>query len=417
MTDTTSTRFVKVFTQNLQLGMYVVELDRPWMDTPFLVQGFVIRTPEEIETLRKLCSFVYVDNGRSVRFSRTPLSSTRGRKPLLGGNRANRQTSRPGKPYQDTASLAQELDTANNIYQDYEQTVARLYGEVRTSQKLDLEQVNGAITAIVDSVVRNPDACMLLAKLRRKGDYIYNHAIGSSIWAAALGRQLGLPKSTLASLATGALLSDVGKVNLSDRILNKPGELDSDELALVRSHVDQGIALVKRTPGVDVIARQMVLTHHERHNGKGYPRGLRGAEIPVYGRIAAIVDTYDALINDKPYRPAMPPNEAIKVLYHARDTDFQAELVEEFIQAVGVYPSGSLVELSNGVVGVVVTEHRRRRLRPKLLLLLDGDKNPLPESTYLDLYQVTHDATGNPLDIRRTVMPDEYGIDPDDIFI
>ncbi|MFA5549602.1 MAG: HD-GYP domain-containing protein [Porticoccaceae bacterium] len=414
----TTSAYDKIAAQHLRIGMYVVELDRPWLDTPFLVQGFVIRTLEQLETLKKLCDHVYIDSGRSLRFAPgagQPAPGA-GANPL-SRERLQRMFRTRVEPYRDSAPFNDEVATARNIYDDYEQMVVRLYDDVRSRQKINIREINHTIADIVDSVTRNPDACMRLAKLRRKGDYTYNHAIGSSIWAAALGRQLGLPKRTIQSIATGALLSDVGKVALSDRLLNKAGALTEEEIAIARSHVDKGLALLAETRGVDAIARQMLETHHERHSGKGYPRGLRGAQIPVYGRIAAIVDTYDALINDKPYRKGMAASEAVKLLYQVRGEDFQAELVEEFIQAVGIYPAGSLVELSNGEVGVVVTEHRRRRLRPKLLMLLDADKARLDERRFVDLFEVTHDSAGAPLDIRRGLTPDEYGIDPDDIFV
>ncbi len=321
------------------------------------------------------------------------------------------------KEHRDSTSFDSELASANRVYADYEQMVGRLYADVRDNRTIDMQEIRGPVSEIVDSVIRNPDACMLLGKLRRKGDYNYNHALGSSVWAAAFGRQLGLPKRTITSLATGALLADVGKVHLSDRVLHKAGRLSQEEGALIRRHVPEGVRMLEQTRGVDNIVIQAVRFHHERYNGQGYPQGLRGASIPVYGRIAGIVDTYDALINDKPYAPSMSAGDAVKVLYDVRGVDFQSELVEEFIQAVGVYPSGSLVELSDGRVGVVVAEHRRRRLRPRLLLLLDGDKQPLTERHQLDLYEVTHDDRGEPLDIRKSLHDGEYGIVMDDILI
>jgi len=410
-------RYDKIPAHSLRLGMYVVELDRPWLDTPFLVQGFVIRTAQELEVLTELCEYVYIDSGRSILHKSRSSNPIPTRKKALTREKLQTIFKRPLQTFTDSSSFTDELVNAKSIYSDYESTVSRLYNDVRTHQKIDMQQVDNSISEVVDSVIRNPDACMLLAKLKRKSDYTYNHALGSSIWAAAFGRQLGLPKTIIHSIATGALLEDVGKISISDRLLNKNGTLTSEERELAKTHVAKGMDILANSRGVSSITREMLQSHHERLNGNGYPKRLKGDQIPVYGRIAGIVDTYDALINDKPYRKAMPASDAVKTLYNVRNIDFQSELVEEFIQAVGIYPAGSLVELSSGEVGIVVTEHRRRRLRPRLLILLDGNKSKLAESKFLDLFDVTHDDAGQPLDISRSLLPTEYGINPDDIFI
>jgi HD-GYP domain-containing protein (c-di-GMP phosphodiesterase class II) len=159
----------------------------------------------------------------------------------------------------------------------------------------------------------------------------------------------------------------------------------------------------------DVI--NMVAHHHERHNGTGYPEGLAGEKIPVFARIAAIVDCYDAITSHRSYARAVTPSAAIKMLYDWRDVDFQAELVEEFIQAVGIYPAGTLIELSSGEVAVVVAEYRTRRLRPQVMVLLDAEHQPLAEVKMIDLLSQTHTEDGEPLDIVTSLEPEAYGID------
>jgi len=159
----------------------------------------------------------------------------------------------------------------------------------------------------------------------------------------------------------------------------------------------------------DVIA--MVEHHHERHDGSGYPRGLSGDEIPVFARIASIVDCYDAITSHRSYARAIPPSTAIKMLYEWKDIDFQGELIEQFIQAVGIYPAGTLVELTTAEVGVVVAEYRTRRLRPKVMVLLDSDKQPCDEIKTIDLLNQKTTADGERLDILNSLEPDAYGID------
>jgi HD-GYP domain-containing protein (c-di-GMP phosphodiesterase class II) len=159
----------------------------------------------------------------------------------------------------------------------------------------------------------------------------------------------------------------------------------------------------------DVI--DMVAHHHERYDGSGYPDGLTQDDIPSFARIAAIVDTYDAITSNRSYADAVSPSDAIKLLYQSRDAEFQAELVEAFIQAVGIYPAGTLVELSSGEVGVVVAEYRARRLRPKVMVLLDADKNTLAESKMVNLQDGSCSEGPPLLTIARSLEPGAYGID------
>ena len=399
----------------LQLGMFVADLDRPWLETPFLVQGFTINHPREIETLRELCKFVYVDTGASRPVARDAYAGA--------GNTIKRQALKkmfPGRSlatYQDTHGFEDELVKARSVYDDYERMVVSIYDGYSRNRSLDLSAVGKTIDSVVGSIMRNPDACMLLTELRRKDNYTYNHAIGTSIWAAAMGRQLGLPIPEIKTLATGMLLSDIGKLNISSRVLNKKGNLSESEVGIVRQHVAEGLEILGGTSGIQKPIIEIVAHHHERHNGRGYPDGLSGDEIPVFGRIAGIIDCYDAMINERPYALAVTPADAIAKLYTMRDVDFQSELVEEFIQTIGIYPAGSLVELTNGEVGVVVAEHRKRRLRPKILLILDHEKQMLQETRYLNLLEVTHDDRGRQLDILKGIEPGKYGIKPDDLFM
>lgn len=399
----------------LELGMFVADLDRPWLETPFLLQGFTVNKPDEIATLRELCQFVFIDKGLARPVVRDAY--------LGAGHQMKRRaidkifTGKPLVTHEDTHSFDDEIGTAKDVYQDYERMVVNLYDGYRQDRRLDLSEVGKTIDKVVSSVMRNPDACMLLTELRRKDDYTYNHAIGSSIWAAAMGRQIGLPVPDIKTLSTGMLLCDIGKLNISSRVLSKQGRLTEQELEIVQQHVAAGLEILNETSGIGAPILEIVANHHERHNGKGYPARLAGNKIPVFGRIAGIIDCYDAMINERAYARAVPPSDAIARLYTMRNIEFQGELVEEFIQTIGIYPVGSLVELTSGEVGVVVAEYRKRRLRPKILLLLDRDKQMLQDTRYLNLLEVTEDEEGHPLDILKGIEPGGYGINSDDLFM
>ncbi|PLW83786.1 diguanylate cyclase [Kineobactrum sediminis] len=396
---------LKIDTSDLELGMYVSGLDRPWLETPFLLQGFRIDTAEDLRTLKEYCRFVFVDSQKSSREQR----KLRPRRPRVAKEALF--PLRKLKSYTDSSNWTEEFPRAEAAVKQLSSGVEEVFQDAASGAALDVVRVKRSVEPMIDSISRNPDACIWLARLKQQDKYTYQHSLGASIWAVALGRQLGLPRSDLRSLAIGGLLFDVGKLRVDPDLLNTERNLTPDEFREVRNHVVYGEEMIGETGlmNTDVIA--MVTHHHERHNGSGYPRGLSGDAIPIFARIAAIVDCYDAITSHRSYARAISPSTAIKMLYDAKDVDFQAELVEEFIQAVGIYPAGTLIELSSGEIAVVVAEYRTRRLRPRVMVLLDANKEPVSNVRLVDLLDETEDATGKPLDIVQSLEPDAYGID------
>jgi putative nucleotidyltransferase with HDIG domain len=398
----------KVFTGDLEVGMYVSALDRPWLETPFLLQGFRIQSENEIEKLRELCRYVYIDNHKSSG------AAAPARRSLLDRPRRSPQelfADRPLKPYRDQSGWDEEFPRARAALQQLSEGVEAVFANVSRGGGLDMERVRKCVEPMIDSISRNPDACIWLARIKQQDKYTYQHSLGASIWAVALGRQLGLPRQDLSSLAIGGLLFDVGKLRVDEELLRTDRALSEAEFQRLRDHVGLGLELLRESGLRNRDVRDMVAHHHERHNGSGYPNGLRGDDIPIFARIAAIVDCYDAITSHRSYARAVSPAAAIKALYEWRDVDFQAELVEEFIQAVGIYPAGSLVELSSGEVGVVLSEYRSRRLRPRVMALLDTEKRPLASPQLIDLLSQSHSASGVPLEIVGSLEPEAYGIE------
>jgi hypothetical protein len=160
-----------------------------------------------------------------------------------------------------------------------------------------------------------------------------------------------------------------------------------------------------------------VATHHERHDGSGYPNGLKGNEIPMYGRIIGLVDSYDAMTCVRPYATSRSPHKAVAELYEQRGMLFQTELVEQFIQTCGIYPTGTLVELTSGEIGVVIAVHSLKRLRPNIMVVLDRNKAPLRKFRNLDLSIVEQDEDGNPLSVKGGLAAGAYNIDPKELFL
>jgi HD-GYP domain-containing protein (c-di-GMP phosphodiesterase class II) len=404
----------KVAVDRLKLGMFVSALDRPWLQTPFPFQGFVISSHEELRQVEGLCKYVCIDpergEGADVYLDDDDAAQSQVALESLANNA-------PAPIYRDLVPVREELEFARQYHERACNLLADFMKSAQSGKELHLHVIDEVVQNVVESVVRNPDAFMWLTKLKKKDSYTYSHSIDVCALATAFGRHLGLPREQLGVIAQGALSFDVGKMRLPSSLLSRPRKLDVAEFELVKRHVEFGVSMLQRSKGVskDVIA--MTLTHHERYNGTGYPRGLRDEKIPFYGRIAAIVDCYDAITSDRPYSRAMSPHAAVRKLYEWRNVEFQDELVESFIQCLGVYPTGTLVELSTGEIGIITAQNRIRRLRPTIMLVLDKDKKALESYPTRDLTVDTEDVHGNPLDIVRAVDPSEFNIDPAEFYL
>jgi len=411
---------LKVSTRDLDIGMYVSALDRPWLGTPFVTQGFFIKSAEDIERLCQYCSWVLIDSRRSIKptISRTRRVATHIREARTESFSRERKRvpvekifkGRKIERYRDDASWEEEHVRAGEALDSLVQDIDNIFDEVNHGEKLNVIRLRKSVEPVVDSISRNPDAAMWLARMKQHDRYTYKHSLGASIWAVALGRQIGLSRHDLRSLSMGCMLMDVGKLRIDPRLLQTDHELSKEDMAELASHVGHGLEIVQDSGILNQDVLDIVAHHHERYDGSGYPDGLRRDQIPAFARIAGIVDTYDAMTSNRSYAPAVSPSDAIKMLYRTRDTEFQAELVEAFIQAIGIYPAGTLVELSSGEVGVVVAEYRTRRLRPKVMVLLDAQERELRTTRIVDLQEEAANGTSS-LSIKCSLEPDAYGID------
>lgn len=394
-------RYRKIPVAELEVGMYVSELDRPWLETPFLFQGFCVQNDEEVAAVRSHCREIVIDTQVD---DENPKNST-----------ARRRTQPSTEAMRE---LKDEIKQASGIHVAITASVQDVLDELQSSGKLKLHKLEAAILPMVDSILRNPAAMSCLMRIRRKSGYLYSHSLASSVWATALGREIGLDREALRVVALGAMLLDVGKTRIPQHVLDKPGKLDAGELALMRRHVEFSLEIVREAGDVDQRVLEMVSNHHERHNGGGYPRALKGDEIPVFGRIGGLVDTYDAMITSRPYASTQSSYGALRQLRSLAGTDFQSDLVDQFTQAIGMFPTGTLVLLNTGEVAVVTAQSRIRRLRPEIMVILDADKQPLTEYRVLDLNQVSATADDQAsLWIEQGLEPGVFGIDPAEYYL
>ena len=527
----TANRRYRIAVQDLRLNMFVVELDRPWLDTPFLLQGFLIDDQVELDTLARYCNYVYVDlelsspsvamdirvadanfgrlsetrpmpnaiahepptspttiihahsapnsvpapaapapleppmrRSKSASAAKKPLEYEEPRTRILGAaaprpprrykprtdasvSRETRQRFRqmvkqtantPNDNDQGmlermlfwiTDHLAQsreleqhrrtiqqipelkssgikltryevrrpmeaELPRARHAFKSGETALNALIEDIRHGNTLDMDAVAGAVDSMVDSVLDNPDAMMWIARLREEDIQVYHHGVRVALYLVALGRHLGFPRQELSYLGQIGMLADVGKTKIPRALLEKPGLLSAAEFGLVKEHVNLSLHILNSGPALPPQVLQGISQHHERIDGSGYPNQLKGDKISIYGKMAAIADSFAALITPRPYAKASAPQDALMNLYEWSGTSFHEPLVEQFVQAIGVFPVGSLVELSSGEVAVVIAHNRVRRLEPRVLVLSEPDKTPLEVPIERDLYQESKDSRG-----------------------
>lgn len=532
--------------------MFVVELDRPWLDTPFLLQGFLIDSQVELDTLTKYCEYAYVDIDRSTPDAaeiirrvdmRGPVPDEEIARPapkpvgpLPGSSIATGWTSarsnetpgarptdaNPRRPegaatssadlaaaviahasshddaapadkkryksradvkisqqtrdrfralvkqtavaraedeenglfgrmfgwavnmlsrekvlekaskidpadfmptgiapvvHKDRRTMAEELPRARQAFTQGETVLNDVVNDIRSGKLPQLKEVGEAVDGMVESMLDNPDALMWIARLREEDVTTYNHGVKVALYLVALGRHLGFPKRELNYLGQIGMLADIGKTKIPRSILEKPGMLSPAEFAKVKEHVDLGLQVFATGPKLPDPVIQGIAQHHERVNGSGYPKGLEGAKIGIYGKMTAIADSFAALITPRAYANASAPQDALMNLYEWSGTSFHEPLVEQFVQAVGVFPVGSMVELSTGEIAVVVAHNRIRRLEPKVLVLSNADKTPRSQPMERDLFKEGKKKDGKPIRIVRGLPAGAFGFKLRDYYL
>ena len=394
----------RVAVAELQFGMYVAELDRPWTDTPFVFQGFHLRTEQQLAALRRFCGYVLVDLERSE----PPPAAAPGAPFRIRG----------GAAYPEQVSVEAEFQRAAKNYGETEAALERLFAPLaRRGAVLEAEAVRESVARLTDSVVRNPDALLLVSRLREKSADAHARALQVAVYLIVFARYLQLERAELELLGLLGLLQDVGKTRLPPELINRKGPLSAEERIAARRHVEHSAEILRETPGLPAPLAQLVLLHHERQDGSGYPRGLKGAEIGLYGSMAAIADTFDALTAERAYAEPLSPSAALSHLYKERGTGFHPELVEQFIQCVGAFPVGSVVELNSGEVGIVIAQNLVRRLKPRVMVVLDAQGSPMRPPKILDLDKDPKASAEEVYRIRRSLEQGRVKIDPRELFL
>lgn len=460
---TTKSREIQIPIESLRRGLFVSSLDRDWSETSFAFQGFLIEAEHEIAELTKLCQWVAIDPAYSDPEAVRTIVEASDRNPERARKRAARSVAkepeskpaRRGEPvawlrrpakksrkdrkrnlalppvaslpdsersplvpqsiplvrYKQETPFETEIEAAEDAAVVADDALKSLLEDMTRGGELDLTDLRSSAQDLALSVARNPDALQWLVRMRDTNNEVYTHGVKVAVYLMSFARHLGFAPAELVQMATIGLLLDVGKIYIENDLLRRKGPLDAHERERVQDHVQVGLDALTSAGSLPDSVIAGIAEHHERADGSGYPNKLALESISIYGRMAAITDSFAAMTSQRTYASTMAPFEAMKTLYAEANTKFHAPLVEQFVQAVGIFPTGAVVELSTGEVAVVVCHNRVRRLEPRVLVVTDAAKRQLSMPFELDLMTQAHGPVGSkPVRIDRGIGEGAYGL-------
>ena len=441
---------VKLDVSQLRKGMYVCDLDRPWTETSFLLQGLLIESVEDISNLQELCSFVYVDTEKSHGSVQATLTTTSGAegssqpfRPKLETLTASENIEQPFHPHlealssnandenntgttiavtsqaadKEQSNFQKELKVARVLHSRTKTYIDRALEDVRLGQAVNTDEAKELVTEVANSITRSPHAMVWLTNMKDRDEYTSIHCMNVCVLAVSFGRSLGMTKVELELLGLGGLLHDIGKMKVPLEILNKPSKLTAEEFDVMKTHPMEGYNLLREQGDLAREVLDIVKHHHERRNGKGYPEQLDGDNINNMTRIVAIVDVYDAITSDRCYHDAITPYDALKNMYEWVNEDFDKEMIEQFIKCLGIYPIGCVVELNMGHVGIVVSASEKSKLRPILMLVQNSKREKFPTPKLINLAHPKWRSGAQKLEVKCILSKNEYDFNIKDIIM
>jgi putative nucleotidyltransferase with HDIG domain len=302
-------------------------------------------------------------------------------------------------------SFDQEMIKASKLYDGAKSLQHKILNSLSEHKTINVLQAKESTDAIVDSIFRNQDALVCMTRLRIKDQYLVEHSLNVSILMTLFAKHLAFDRKIIEQLALGAFLHDIGKVLVPPEILHKPDKLTPQEYEVMKTHVDLGIEVLKQSPDLPKLVIDIVQQHHERLDGKGYPNQLNEQQITQYGRMLAIVDSYDAMTGERPYKAAMHPINAFNILMKEAPNSYDKTLVEQFINCLGIYPIGTLVKLTSGKLGLISRLNKSRPLQPFVRVFYNTRLNQAIAMEELNLSQAKHKDQ-----IDCCIKPSEFNI-------
>lgn len=345
----------KITVREVREGMYLQEIVGTWMHHPFWKKSFLLDSQKDLETLQN-CGIeeVWIDTDKGLDVAEQESPSPR------KDASATPQTIQPPP----RLTMQQELVHARQLHAKSKAAVTSMFQEVRMGNALNVSGAAPLVDEINDSITRNPEAFLNLARLKTKDDYTYLHSVAVCALMIALGKHLGLNDTELKDAGLAGLLHDVGKMMIPDDVLNKPGKLSDEEFEIVKQHPRKGWELLKGAPKITAVALDVCLHHHERVDGKGYPERISGDQLSLYARMGAICDVYDALTSNRCYKNGWEPADTIRKMAEWKDGHFDERIFQAFVKTIGIYPSGALVKLKSGRLAIVIEQTEKSLLTP-----------------------------------------------------
>ncbi len=260
-----------------------------------------------------------------------------------------------------------------------------VFQSIQLGKTFDMGKINQSVNDIIDDLSSNSQILVNLTDIRSFDGYTFSHSINVCVLSIILGKKFKLNELQLKELAIGAILHDVGKIGVSEQIIQKPGPLTSEEMDEVQQHSQYGWQVLRHHPEISLLSAHVAFQHHERPNGKGYPRGLDDKNTALYAKIVGVADAYDAMTSQRVYRAGMLPAEALRLINQLRDIQFNRQAADYLLESVAPFPVGSLVTLNNREVGLVVDVNQTEHTRPVVRLLYQANGKRFTDNREVDL--------------------------------
>ena len=394
----------KINVRDIRLGMYIQELCGSWMDHPFWKKSFELTDPKELHTLQNCAVHeVWIDTGKGLDIeSSAEVISTGDEKEKI--ELELQQVVESNQKTEPRISIQQELDRARKLQAKSKAAVTSMFNEIRMGNALKVSEAEPLVDEISQSITRNPEAFLNLVRLKTVDDYTYMHSVAVCALMIALGKQMGLTGQALKDAGMAGLLHDVGKMLIPSEVLNKPGKLTDEEFNIIKDHPRKGWEILNISQGANAVALDVCLHHHERVDGKGYPEKISGENLTLFARMGAVCDVYDALTSNRCYKNGWEPAETIRKMAEWKDGHFDERVFHAFVKTIGIYPSGTLVKLKSGRLGVVIEQTEKSLLTPVVKVFFSTkSKEPIiPE---------TVDLTKSPDSIANVENAEKWGFD------
>jgi len=355
----------------LKVGMYIHDLNCDWMSHPFLHRSFKVTNEEDIQKIAESGIYeVYIDTSRGLDVSHAPTEQEVKRELYSQMHALAEKPATPAK-----VAAKEEMRRARSVHSEANQIIHNILQDVRLGKQVDLELVAPAVQKITDSILSNNGALLSLCRIKDKDNYTFQHSVSVGALMVSFCNAKGMPREAILEAGIGGMLHDLGKMMVPDTILNKPDRLTEAEFAQMKCHVVESKHILENTPGISPVSIQVAAQHHERHDGSGYPEGLKGEAISEMGQMAAIVDVYDALTSERCYHQGMAPTSALRKIFEWSKFHFNPQLVQSFLHTTGIYPVGTLVLLKSGRLAVVVEQNEKSMLMPVVRTFFSSKSN------------------------------------------